>query len=245
MSHVTKSLPIKEKMSGASDFGALSSPIGIGFNAGVGSINTGLPIGQPEVSGSQDDSDVGVEVAKDSYRVKPLKRVLLWIRDIGIAVLVAILIMQFVRPTIVQQHSMENTLHENDYIFLNRQSYNFGEIKHGDIFVFKYVPPPESTEPKKNLIKRVVGLPGDIVEIKDGNVYVNNKVIDDSYTKDGYTGGIMSPMLIPPGYVFALGDNRQNSLDSRDPSVGLIDMREIIGKAVLRVFPFDQIGFVE
>lgn len=171
-------------------------------------------------------------------------RVLLWMRDIGIAILVAILIMQFVRPTIVQQHSMEDTLHENDYVFLNRQAYNFGEIKHGDIFVFKHTPPIGSGDEEKNLIKRVVGLPGDEVSISGGNVYVNGKVIDDSYTKDGYTDGQMDPMLIPDNYIFALGDNRQNSFDSRDPMLGLIDMRDVIGKAVFRVFPVNNAGFI-
>lgn len=203
-----------------------------------------------------DPSEQKPELSKQAPRVaastKPAptkaaqirKRILLWIRDMGIAVLVAILIMQFVRPTIVQQHSMEDTLHENDYVFLNRQAYNFGEIKQGDIFVFKYTPPIGSGEEEKNLIKRVVGLPGDQVSINDGSVYVNGQAIDDSYTKDGYTDGVMDPMLIPENYIFALGDNRQNSFDSRDPMLGLIDMRDVVGKAVFRAFPISDAGTI-
>ena len=218
--------------------------IGVGFNSGLKptlptSEKDGKLVFEPEV----DERKVPVEKTESRFS-QIRRRILLWIRDIAIAVLVAILIMQFVRPTVVQQHSMEDTLHENDYIFLNRQTYNFGEIKHNDIFVFKYTPPLGTPGAEKNMIKRVIGLPGDEVAIRDGKVYVNDKVIDDSYTKDGYTDGYMDPMPVPEGYIFALGDNRQNSFDSRDPMMGLIDMRDIIGKAVFRVFPVGDAGFV-
>ncbi len=245
MSDLRKSLPRKERISNGT---VPDAPIGIGFNSELKSFSRDLeaaklPVAEgPLVVDREADPKI---VAKAKVKVKRSqirKRILLWIRDIGMAVLVAILIMQFIRPTIVQQHSMEDTLHENDYIFLNRQAYNFGEVTHGDIFVFRYNPPLGSTEAEKNLIKRVIGLPGDEVSITDGNVYVNDKVIDDGYTKDGYTDGQMDPMKIPDGYIFALGDNRQNSFDSRDPMVGLIDMKDVIGKAVFRVYPFSDIG---
>lgn len=245
MSELRKSLPKKEN-----EFKGIvpDSPIGIGFNAELN-----LPKSEREKvippekkhdipTGAETVGTVPPEAKSRKSQIR--RRVLLWVRDIAMAVLVAILIMQFVRPTIVQQHSMEDTLHENDYVFLNRQAFNFGEIKHGDIFVFKYIPPLGSTESEKNLIKRAIGLPGDEVSIRDGNVYVNGEAIDDSYTKDGYTDGYMDPMKIPDGYIFALGDNRQNSFDSRDPMIGLIDMRDVIGKAVFRVFPFRDAGLI-
>lgn len=233
------------------------SAIGIGFNTGLSSNLSSIPEPAPvkQILPTQEDKSVVIEPAPDPKKVAVKKnqltkkmirmKILLWIRDISIAILVAILIMQFVRPTIVQQHSMEDTFHENDYVFLNRQAYNFGEIKHGDIFVFKHTPPLGASGVEKNLIKRVIGLPGDEVAIHDGKVYVNGEAIDDSYTKDGYTDGQMDPMLIPDNYIFALGDNRQNSFDSRDPMLGLIDMRDVIGKAVFRVFPLSDAGLVK
>jgi len=220
------------------------APIGIGFNSDVNSVVT-EKIPTPVVVDPLIDKKVvsakKVHVKRTAFR----KRVLLWARDIGMALLVAVLIMQFVRPTLVQQHSMEDTLQENDYIFLNRQTYNFGGIAHGDIFVFRFTAPLGSPESSKNLIKRVIGLPGDTVAIRDGKVYVNEQVIDDSHTKDGYTDGYMDEMMIPDGYIFAMGDNRQNSFDSRDPLLGLIDMRDVVGKAFFRVFPIGKAGFVD
>lgn len=237
MSDIKKSLPKKELEPKIPE-----APIGIGFNAEIKSVPT-VPETPVVVEPAPDPKTVAAKKVKDQ-RSQFKKRALLWVRDIAVAVLVAILIMQFVRPTIVQQHSMEDTLHENDYIFLNRQAYNFGEIKHGDIFVFKYTPPLGMAGVEKNLIKRVIGLPGDEVSISGGRVFVNGKKIDDSYTKDGYTDGYMDPMKIPDGYIFAMGDNRQNSFDSRDPMLGLIDMRDVIGKAVFRAFPVGDAGLV-
>lgn len=231
--------------------------LGVGFNTGLGphpnsysrpdNVRSILPAQEEKVLPFEPKKDPSEEAEKkNQITIKQIRsKVLLWGRDISIAVLVAILIMQFVRPTIVQQHSMEDTLHENDYIFLNRQAYNFGDIHHGDIFVFKHIPPLGSPDTEKNLIKRVIGLPGDVVEIHDGNVYVNGEELDDSYTKDGYTEGHMDAMKIPDNYIFALGDNRQNSFDSRDPLLGLIDMRDVIGKAVFRVFPVSDAGLVK
>lgn len=241
MSELRKSLPRKEN-----EFAGTipDSPIGIGFNAELNLPKSEREALQPSDVSLEPEGTQAAPPKWESRKSLVRKRILLWVRDIAMAFLVAILIMQFVRPTIVQQHSMEDTLHENDYVFLNRQAYNFGDITHGDIFVFKYVPPLGSTETKKNLIKRVIGLPGDEVSISDGNVYVNGKVTDDSYTKDGYTDGYMDPMKIPEGYIFALGDNRQNSFDSRDPMIGLIDMRDVIGKAVFRVFPVRDAGLI-
>jgi signal peptidase I len=170
------------------------------------------------------------------------KNLWVWIRDIAIAVVIAIIIMQFIKPTIVKERSMEDTLHPNDYIFLSKQAYNLGgEPERGDIVVFR-----SSLETAngttKNLIKRVVAVEGDTVEIHDGIVYVNGDAVKESYTKDGYTDGRMPEIMVPENDLFLLGDNRQASRDSRDPSVGFISEDKLIGKAVFRVFPFSDFG---
>jgi signal peptidase I len=169
------------------------------------------------------------------------KNLWVWIRDIAIAVVIAIVIMQFIKPTIVKEHSMEDTLHPNDYIFLSKQAYNFGEPKRGDIVVFRSS--LESADgTTKNLIKRVIAVEGDTVGIHDGVVYVNDKALKEPYTKEGYTDGQMPEITVPQDDLFLLGDNRQQSKDSRDPSVGFIGVDKLIGKAVFRIFPFSNFG---
>jgi signal peptidase I len=170
------------------------------------------------------------------------KNLWIWVRDIAIAVVIAIVIMQFIKPTIVKEHSMEDTLHPNDYIFLSKQAYNLGgEPSRGDIVVFHSSLESDDGS-TKNLIKRVIAVHGDTVQIHDGVVYVNGKQVEEPYIKDGYTDGQMPEITVPEGELFLLGDNRQASRDSRDPSVGFISEKEVIGKAVFRVFPVSGFG---
>ena len=165
-----------------------------------------------------------------------------WIKDILIAIVVAFLVLQFIKPTIVQEHSMENTLQPNDYLFISKQSYRlFGDPQRGDIIVFHSVLTTADGS-EKLLVKRIVALPGDTISITGGVVYVNGEPQDEPYTKDGYTGTEMDEITIPEGKLFCMGDNRQNSRDSRDPLIGLVDEDEVLGKAVLRLFPFSRFG---
>jgi signal peptidase I len=164
-----------------------------------------------------------------------------WIRDIIIAVAVAVLVMQFIKPTIVKEHSMEPTLYENNYIFLSKQQYTFTDINRGQIVVFRSNIETENGADKL-LIKRVIALPGDTISISDGFVYLNGEVFAESYIKEPFTSGYVEEMTIPAGRAFVMGDNRQQSLDSRSDSVGLISTDTIIGMAVFRVFPFNQFG---
>lgn len=164
-----------------------------------------------------------------------------WIRDIIIAVAVAVLVMQFIKPTIVKEHSMEPTLYENNYIFLSKQQYTFADIKRGQIVVFRSNIETENGADKL-LIKRVIALPGDTISIADGAVCLNGSLLVEAYIKEPFTNGYVEEMTVPEGRVFVMGDNRQNSLDSRDDRVGLISTDTIIGMAVFRVFPFNQFG---
>ena len=177
--------------------------------------------------------------------MKLSENIIEWIKDIAIAVLAAILILQFIQPTIVQEHSMENTLHENDYVFVSKQSYKiFGSPQRGDIIVFNSALTTVSGS-KKMLVKRIIGLPGDTVEIKKGVVYVNGDPVDETYTKDGYTATEMDAVKVSSNHVFVMGDNRQNSADSRSESIGQVSLDDVVGKVVLRAFPFSAFGKVE
>lgn len=164
-----------------------------------------------------------------------------WIKDIGVALVVGLLLIQFIKPTIVKEHSMEPTLQENNYIFLSRQAYTlFGEPERGDIVVF-HTDLRTVDGKEKSLVKRIIGLPGETVFITGGVVYINGEPLEEDYTLDGYTNTELEEVVVPEGELFCMGDNRQNSIDSRDSSVGCVPIDQIIGKAVLRLYPFNEI----
>ena len=188
-----------------------------------------------------DDAGLAAEtqVAKKDSAKTILKE---WIRDIAIAIVIAVLILQFIKPTIVKESSMEPTLYENHYIFLSKQAYTlFGDPERGDIVVF-HSDLTRADGAEKLLIKRVVGLPGDVISIVDGKVYINGEEYEEPYIKDGYTNGYIEGLVVPSGYLFCMGDNRLVSIDSRDDRVGCIEESRIVGKAVFRLAPFSLIG---
>ncbi len=162
----------------------------------------------------------------------------LLVKDIIIAVCLALLISVFIRPTIVKQTSMEDTVMPSDYLITARQAYLFSEPERGDIIIFQSDMDAADGE-SKNLIKRVIGLPGETVTIRDGSVYINGEAIEEPYVKGGYTTGSVEGLKIDDGEYFVMGDNREVSLDSRD--FGPISEDSIKGKAVLRLYPFDEI----
>ncbi len=172
-----------------------------------------------------------------------MTEILSWIRDIAVAVILAILISQFITPTIVQEHSMDDTLHNNDYLILWKGGFKMGHApEYGDIVVFRSNMDNEETGKKKLLIKRVIGMGGDTVSISGGVVYRNGVALDEPYTKDGFTNGGMDEVVVPEGTLFLLGDNRLVSLDSRSSQVGFVDEDTLVGKAVFRLFPFSDAG---
>ncbi|MCI5721466.1 MAG: signal peptidase I [Firmicutes bacterium] len=166
-----------------------------------------------------------------------------FIKDLIIAVLVAVVLIQFIKPVIVRESSMENNFIEGDYLIVSKQSYSFGEVKRGDVVVFK----SELLDEKGNeklLIKRVIGLPGENVQVTDGKVYIDGIEIEEDYIKDGTTNGEVD-VTVPEDEYFCMGDNRLVSIDSRDESVGCVPAHELLGKVVLRAFPFKKFGRIE
>ncbi len=166
--------------------------------------------------------------------------------DLVIAICLASVILHFIRPTIVKQNSMEDTLHENDYMIMFRQAYKNKDPERGDIVIFQSKLSDENTGKKKLLIKRVIGLPGDAITISGGQLYINGEVYEENYIKDGYTPAMEIPsegetFTVPENSYYCLGDNRVNSLDSRISDIGCVDRSSIKGKVVLRLFPFNKI----
>jgi len=174
------------------------------------------------------------------------KEILEWVKTIILSVVIALVITTFIKPTIVRQESMSPTLNEYDFLIINRFLYKQGLPKHGDIVVFES---NLKTNFGKNklLIKRVIAVPGDELLIQEGVIYLNGNILDESYISV-YTDGKGYedvPITIPEGKVFAMGDNRGSSMDSRDQAIGLVDIDDIVGRAFLRLFPFNRIGFLD
>lgn len=160
-----------------------------------------------------------------------------WIVPIVIAVILAILINRFLIFKVkIPSESMVPTLNVGDRLFVTRV-YNPEHLKRGDIVVFY------SEEKNEDMIKRLIGLPGDKVVIKDGTVIVNNETLKENYigTADNYNG----EFIVPEGKYFFLGDNRYWSLDSRYWEDPYIDGSEIKGKAQVKVYPWKDFGKIE
>lgn len=171
------------------------------------------------------------------------KEIFEWIKTIVIAVVIALVITTFIRPTLVKGHSMYPTLEPNNYLIINKIPYMMHEPERGDIVVFKSE--LKTTDGKeKDLIKRVIAVEGDEIEVRDGKTFVNGNLIDEGYINGDFTSGDVE-LTVPKDQVFVMGDNRQNSLDSRDSRVGTVDIETIRGKVLVRLFPFDEIGKVE
>ena len=128
--------------------------------------------------------------------------------------------------------SMQPTLHEGNLLVVNKLAYKLGEPKHGDIIVFHY-----KGTVTEDYIKRVIGLPGDIVSVNNGVVHVNGKTITEPYIAElpGYTG----TWEVPEGELFVLGDNRNHSSDSHD--WGFVQQEWVVGKAIIVYWPLDRI----
>ncbi|MBI2588298.1 signal peptidase I [Candidatus Berkelbacteria bacterium] len=166
-----------------------------------------------------------------------------WAKTLALVLLVAFLVRYFVlQPFVVEGSSMEPTLHSKQYVLVDKLNYRVRPPKRGEIIVFRF---PGS--PSLNYIKRIVGLPGETVEIKSGRVYINNNLLTEPYLNGNKT--LISENLttnfqktIEPNEYFVLGDNRSHSSDSRE--WGVFPQTNIIGRAFLSVYPFDMAGLI-
>jgi signal peptidase I len=163
-------------------------------------------------------------------------------RDLLIALALLFIVLQFFAPSVVKEHSMENTLRPNDILYVTKQAYWFGLPGYDDIIIFQSGLHEENGA-EKTLVKRIVGLPGDRISIQGGTVFRNGEPLDEPYTKDKTTEGTLSEVVVPADSYFVLGDNREVSRDSRDPSVGFVAKEQLRGQVLVRVFPLNDFKF--
>jgi len=156
------------------------------------------------------------------------------IKLIVIIAILSILLSCFIKPVVVKGVSMEDTFYNNDYLIM--KSKYISKLNIGDIIVFKS---DDENIREKNLIKRIIGLEGDSILIKDGKVIINGKVEKEYYGKAFYTDG-EGEYVVPEGKFFVLGDNRDESIDSRDERVGFISFSQVKGKVFIKIFSFKR-----
>lgn len=154
------------------------------------------------------------------------------------------LVIHFVgQRTQVQGSSMEPKLSNEDNLIVDKISYRFHDPERFDIVVF-----PFRYEENIFYIKRVIGLPGETIRIDEkGNILINGEILEENYGKEVIQspGRAYEEIVLADDEYFLMGDNRNNSTDSRDPSVGNVRRDEIVGRAWLRIWPLDQVGFIE
>jgi len=164
-------------------------------------------------------------------------------KTIGLSVFLAIGIRSFVAEArYIPSGSMEPTLQINDRLIIDKISYNFRQPQRGDIVVFSPTDALKQQNFKDAFIKRVIGLPGETVEVKGGRVYVNDQALREQYIEEApeYSYG---PVTVPEDNYLVLGDNRNNSYDSH--YWGFVPREKIIGRAIVRFWPLNRVGEVD
>lgn len=154
-----------------------------------------------------------------------------WIKALVVALLLAwVLRSVLVQPYRVEGSSMESNLHDTERLFINRMVYRLHPPRRGDVVVVDL--PNEGI----TIIKRIIGLPGETIEIKDGSVFIEGELLEEPYLTQA-TLDIYGPTQIPEEHYFVMGDNRINSRDSRNVSVGFVSQEQIKGHAFLVYWP--------
>jgi signal peptidase I len=162
-----------------------------------------------------------------------------WVRDIVVSLAIAGVVIVFLyQPVKVEGNSMMPELADQERIFINKFIYRFESINRGDVVVFWY-----PLDPSKSYIKRVVGLPGETVQVVNGDVFVDGKRLTEPYVPTEYKDGqTLGPVRVPSGEFFVLGDHRTSSNDSR--VWGTVERKLIYGKAVFVYWPVQQLGIL-
>ena len=185
------------------------------------------------------------DYAEDYEEKKPgiLREILGFLVYVAVVTGITFLIITFVgQRTYVSGSSMENTLSHGDNLIVDKITYRFSDPKRYDIIVF-----PFRYQEDVYYIKRIIGLPGETVQIRDGEIYIDGEILYESYGREVMksAGLAAEPVTLGEDEYFVLGDNRNDSTDSRDPNVSLIHRDEIIGRAWIRIWPLSKLGILK
>lgn len=165
-----------------------------------------------------------------------------WLVYILIIIGITYLIITFVgQRTRVSGSSMETTLSDGDNLIVDKISFRFREPDRYEIIVFPY-----KYEENTYYIKRIIGLPGETVQVTDGQVYINGAVLGEGYGNEAMEnpGIAQEPIVLGEDEYFVLGDNRNHSADSREPSVGVLQREDLMGRAWIRIWPLNELGVI-
>lgn len=194
-----------------------------------------------EVHTNEEEDMVAIKVSKVPKFIFAIKEAIIYI-SISMAIILGMrwFVVQHVR---VEGTSMVPTLVDDQHLLIEKISYRFKEIERFDIVVFR----PYYNEKNIFYVKRVIGLPGETVQIKDNTIFIDGKPLEENYSEDVYTDGKMaiSEMQLGDEDYFVLGDNRDVSKDSREAEIGLLNRKSIIGRAWLSIYPTDTIGLIK
>lgn len=202
----------------------------------------------------EDLADHRAEADEPAREQRPARKGSL-LRETAIIVVSALVLSLLIKTFLVQAFfipsaSMEDTLVEGDRVMVSRLVPGAFDVHRGDVVVFKLAPEDVGPDGIEDLIKRVIALPGDVIETRQGVVYINDRRLDEPYLAEGMLTGDPSAgnnppiprQTIPEGKVFVMGDNRANSHDSRFQDRGPIPIDSIVGRAFLQVWPLGDIG---
>jgi signal peptidase I len=188
--------------------------------------------------GAEMPPDVSAQSTPPEQQKTSLRRTVMDVIETLVLAGILFLVINTVSARIrVDGYSMEPTLKTGEFVFVNRLIYKLGSPSHGDVIVFRY-----PRDPEQEFIKRVIGLPGDRVQIERGQVMVNGQVLTEPYISapPAYR---LDEVRVPENQLFVLGDNRNNSSDSHQ--WGMVPMEDVIGKAVLVYWPPDRMGLIK
>ncbi len=160
------------------------------------------------------------------------------VETVVLSLIIFLLIRQVLQNYRIESHSMQPNFYEGQFILVNKLAYKIGQPSRGEVIVFHN---PNNTS--EDYIKRVIGLPGDTVEIHDDKVFINQQELPEPFAKEPYrTNAPFGPLVVPANHIFVMGDNRGNSQDSR--YIGPIDESLVVGKAWLRLWPLPVLGLI-
>lgn len=195
-----------------------------------------------------EDNDLHVALEDENKEIKKtssLKRFLIDLFFYAILIFACVYIIPnfILQRTIVEGVSMENTLSDGDHLYVEKITYRMNLLKRFDIIVFY----PYGRDNEDYYVKRIIGLPGETIQIIDGNIYINGEILEENYGKEPILdpGRAVQPITLGEDEYFVLGDNRNISKDSRYPNVGNVKKKNIGGKAFFRVSPLKKFGSID